>query len=99
MFDSDDITILYYEKWKIFGIWFSVKVDHTPLQHLVLAVIGCLFHPLVPILFYLGKEYSEGAKPDWCTGLGKCVQGFGILDYGAILIIAIPWWIWLPSLL
>ncbi len=87
-----------YRKWKALGIWFSYKIDTTPVYHFLFAGLICIVHPSYAIVGYLFKEYTEGNKPDICVGLGRCSQGFGLLDCGAVLLIAVPWWIWLPSI-
>ena len=88
-----------YRKWKALGIWFSYKIDTPPVYHFLIAGLICILHPALAVAFYFGKELADGVKPDSCVGLGKCTQGFGLLDYGAVLLVAIPWWIWLPTLI
>jgi hypothetical protein len=91
---------------KFAGLWWSVKLDSTLFTHALFAALGCLLHPLIPIIYYLAKEVREGTGWDFnddgiddCVGFGKCLQGFGLDDFGVVILVAVPWWIWLPSIL
>lgn len=104
----------YYGPWELghTGFYFCAKFDWTPVHKFLLSAILSVIHPALPLLFFTGKEISDGTgyrfrgieqcvgKPGTKPGDFKdyCKQGFDVLDYGAVLLVTVPWWIWLPSL-
>ncbi len=84
---------------KFLGVWFSFKLDRTIRQHAFYTLLTCPVHPLIPLLFYFSKEIREGLGYDFkvlsedCVGWGKCLQGFGLGDFFAVLAVAVPYWL------
>lgn len=90
---------------KFLGIWWSFKLDRTILQHAAITAAASFITPWLPIVFYLSKELREGTGYDFqilsedCVGWCKCLQGFGLGDFVAVILVAAAFWLLnLPTL-
>lgn len=96
------------------SFYLCMKFDRTVVHKFILTALLSVVHPVVPLMLFFGMKIDTGRGFKWngvekCVGapgtnvgpdgfMDYCKQGFDLLDYGAVLLWAIPHWIWWPAL-